>query len=77
MTVLTSANLTDHTPRKKRLRKELCKVNRKLKLSDEKSKDITEKQFLAACDKLSPQISAIVKCQVHLKSRNKSNKYTK
>lgn len=72
------ARLTDHTPRKKRLRKQLFKTSNRLKTNTEKQKDITEKQFLRACDQfLSPKLSAIVKAQLYLKPHCKNNRYSR
>ena len=74
----TPARLTDHTPRKKRLRKQLFKTSKKLKTITEKDKDITEEQFLRGCDQfLSPKLSAIVKAQLYLKPHCKNNRYSR
>ncbi|CAH2100820.1 unnamed protein product [Euphydryas editha] len=74
----TLARLTDHTPRKRKLRKQLYTIKKKLKFTREKCEDVTESQFLKGCDKfLSPKLSAIVKAQIYLKHHCKNNRYNR
>lgn len=75
----TTKKLTDHTPRKRKLRKQVTSCTKKLKLiEDSKSTDVTREQFFQGCDKfLSPNLSKIVKAQTNLKPSSKSNRYSK
>lgn len=72
-TLQTSKIITDHTPRKRKLRKQIKSCVKKLK-----STDVTRQQFLRGCDKfLPPNLSKIVKAQINLKHHSKSNRYFK
>lgn len=72
----TNAALTDPLSRKRRPGNALLNANKKLK--NDKSKDITAKQFSKGCDKfLSTQLAAIVKAQISFKRRSKYDRYTR
>ncbi|XP_061706874.1 uncharacterized protein LOC133517572 [Cydia pomonella] len=74
----TPARLTAHIPRKRKLRDQVSKINKKLKLTEEKCQEITESQFLKGCDNfLSPKLSAIVKAQIYLRPHCKNNRYSR
>ncbi|CAK1583964.1 unnamed protein product [Parnassius mnemosyne] len=75
----TPKTMTDHIPRKRKLRKQIVSCVKKMKfIEHNKSTDISRQKFLRGCDKfLSPNLSKIVKAQAILKPHCKNNRYSK
>ncbi|GBP36459.1 DNA transposase THAP9 [Eumeta japonica] len=75
----TTIKLSENTPRKRKLLKQIMTCTKKLKFVDDtKPTTITRQQFLQGCDKfLSPSLSRVVKAQTDLKPYSRSNKYSK